>query len=152
MAIVDASPASDKPALEFQAVMARLSTTIAFCLMLFVTGMYIVSPYFAWRWMQIPFMGIFVEPTLIFSGASSPSGESWALANAGLTYPDRLIAIDNHVVTSPDDVSRTLEKYSIGDTILITYEKASGSSLGPWKIQGQSSAHIQPAAFHSKVR
>ena len=33
--------------------MARLSTTIVFCVLLFVAGIYIVSPYFAWRWMQI---------------------------------------------------------------------------------------------------
>lgn len=147
MAIVNASPASDKAALDFQAAMARLSTTIVFCVLLFVAGMYVTTPFFAWRWMQIPFMGIFVEPSLIFSGASSPAGERWALSNAGLAYPDRLIAIDKHVVTSPDDVHQTLANYAVGDTVLITYEKASGSSLGPWTIQGQSSIRIQLSRF-----
>ncbi|MBI5082018.1 MAG: GAF domain-containing protein [Chloroflexi bacterium] len=147
MAIADTSPTSDNTALNFQATIARLSTTIVFCVLLFVAGMYIVSPYFAWRWMQIPFMGIFVEPTLIFSGASSPSGERWAVSAAGLTYPDRLIAIDDHLVTSPDDVNQTLAKYSVGDTVLITYEKASGSSLGPWTIQEQASLRVPLSRF-----
>ena len=51
--------------------------TLVFLSLALVVGVFLVTPYLAWRWISQPFIGAFIEPNLVFNGVGSPD---WALS------------------------------------------------------------------------
>jgi hypothetical protein len=129
MATAQTTPTAARDAdVEFRATLDRLATLVVFCVLLVVVGVYVLAPYFALRWAGQPFIGAFVEPTLIFNGAGPQDNPGWALLNtAQTTYPDRLNSIDGTPIHSTSDLDNALAQH-VGDTVTVVYEKATGSS------------------------
>ncbi len=65
--------------------------TIAVAIALFAALMFhIVVPVLAWQWVQLPFLGALLGPSLVVSAVE----DDWAGAAAGLQPQDRIIAVN----------------------------------------------------------
>ncbi len=101
-------------------------------------GAYLAAPFLALRWMQTPFLGAFVEPSLIFS-AAGPAGapESWPGSNLGLrpekvggkTVYTRLLAIGGQPVNNAAQVRAVLSGYQVGDSVNLQLITSEGLAL-----------------------
>ncbi|MBT3320900.1 MAG: GAF domain-containing protein [Anaerolineae bacterium] len=84
---------------------------------------FIITPILAFRWWKTPFIGAFVEHSMVFNGV----GESdWALFDTEVILEDQLIEIEGEKVSSSDDVQKVLSAYKVGDKIEITYLQKEG--------------------------
>lgn len=87
-------------------------------------------PVVAWRWQQQPFLGFFVEHTLVVSGIRNPA---W-----GVKVPPnptaRLAAINGQPVESSRALNRFLRNRSAGEQVTLTFQYRDGSSLGPLPV------------------
>ncbi|MBT3189178.1 MAG: GAF domain-containing protein [Anaerolineae bacterium] len=95
---------------------------------------FIFIPIAAIQWSNLPFMGAFVEHTMVFNGIGptreSTENEAWQLFDAGLTLGDQLTKINGENITSAKEISEALSTYSPNDEIQITYLNAEGKELG----------------------
>jgi len=136
--------------LEFRATLERLATLIVFCVLLLAVSMHIIAPALALRWASQPFIGAFVEPTLILNGTGP---KEWALIADdtadpnGASYPDRLISIGGIPVRSTADIDRALSRFSIGDTVPIVFGDSSGPPWGPYAPEIERTVEVQLIAF-----
>lgn len=151
MATTQTVPATPRPTtFDLRTFSDRLFATLVFASLALMIGVYLVTPYLAWRWRSQPFIGAFIEPNLVFNGAGP---QSWALiadeANdpAGTNYPDRLLAVDGQPVQSLNELNTMLATHQPGDTVALTIEGADLASasplasLGPYIIEN-GDAHI----------
>ena len=81
----------------------------------------IAYPFLANRWLQLPFVGAFVEQTLIFNSVGPQSNSTWAAIEEGLDFPAHLIAINGVPVRTTDELNTVLSSYSSGDEIALHY-------------------------------
>jgi signal transduction histidine kinase len=95
----------------------HLTITAAFVLAVIV---YVLTPVLAWQWTRSPFLGVFLEPTLVISDAHNPNWPAW---QAGLQNADRLLAIDGRSVATGRDVAAVLRQRQPGQTVTLTVEK-----------------------------
>ena len=65
----------------------------------------------AFQWFKTPFLGAFVEHTLVFNGVGpkAADAESWQLLNEGLTLGDQLIEINGESVTNSKEIKEALQ-------------------------------------------
>ncbi|MEK7784514.1 MAG: hypothetical protein AAB658_03670, partial [Chloroflexota bacterium] len=135
MATTQTTPATKEINLELRATLERLATAVAFCVLLVVVGVYLAVPVLAYSWTQLPFMGAFIEPTLIFNGVGS---SGWALLQDGgpeTHYPDRLVSVDGVEAETPAAFNRLMANYAVGDSVEIVIERATADSpFGPYKV------------------
>jgi len=80
----------------------------------------LVAPVLAWQWIRNPFVGVFLEPTLIISDVHNPT---WPGQQAGLRNADRLLAIDGQPVTTGRELAAVLNQGQPGQTVTLTVEK-----------------------------
>ena len=85
------------------------------------------------KWLKSPFMGAFVEHSLLFNGVGTTRENSdpdaWQLFNAGLSLQDQLKRIDGHIINSSEDITNALAQYTPGDEIQITYQNEEKGEL-----------------------
>ena len=75
----------------------------------------------AYNFFRSPFIGSFVQHTLIFSQAESVGPNSWEGEIKGLEFGDQLQSIDEVDIHSVDELHQELQNYEIGDiTEIIT--------------------------------
>ncbi len=80
----------------------------------------VLAPILAWQWVRQPFLGLFLEPTLIVSDIHNPA---WPARQAGLRNPDRLLAIDGQPVTNSRQVAALLREKQPGQIVRLTIEQ-----------------------------
>ncbi len=81
-------------------------------------------PVLAWRWQRQPFVGFFVEHTLIVSGIRSPA---WGV-EAPPNPVARLAAVNGQQLESSQTWNHFLQSRSVGDQVLVTFEYQDGSA------------------------
>jgi signal transduction histidine kinase/putative methionine-R-sulfoxide reductase with GAF domain len=101
---------------------------IALVYLLVGLAAYLIAPFLALRWIQTPFLGAFLEQTLIFNGAG-PTGSSleWSAYNQGLhltkaagrTVYSQLKAVNGQPINSENDLRAVLMKAGVGDTVTL---------------------------------
>ncbi len=94
---------------------------------------FILIPISATKWLKSPFMGAFVEHSLLFNGVGTSKEntdpDAWQLFNAGLSLGDQLKEIDGHTISSSEDIANALAQHIPGDEIQITYENIEKGEL-----------------------
>jgi signal transduction histidine kinase len=80
----------------------------------------LLAPVLAWRWTRHPFLGLFLEPTLVISDVHNPA---WPARQAGLRNADRLLAIDGRAITTAREVAAILDQKQPGQVVTLTIEK-----------------------------
>jgi signal transduction histidine kinase len=90
-------------------------------------AIFVAALFFAYNWLQKPFLGAFFEPTMIRSpaGPGRPS-ETWQLYNQGATHGDQLISVAGQVIRDSGDLERVLEGFSPGETVPVVMQSADG--------------------------
>lgn len=86
---------------------------------------FIIMPILAVRWWQTPFIGAFVEHTMVFNGVGPERDENdenaWELFNTGFSLDDRLVAVGGNPVHNASTLQDALKAHEVNDTIEITY-------------------------------
>ncbi len=82
------------------------------------------SAFLAWRTMQVPFPGLFTEPTLVVNGAGD---DAWPGYAAGIQYPDHLLALDGQPLESTTALMQALAQYEPGDVVMLTARGKDGT-------------------------
>ena len=94
-----------------------------------ILAAFMTIPFLANVWNNTPFIGAFVEQTLVFNGNGVYGDDpAWALFQQ-VEERDRLLAIDGTEVRNPGDPIRALRGYQAGDTVTITYQTPQGEIL-----------------------
>jgi len=96
-------------------VAAVLATTV-----LLLAG----AAFLAWRTAQVPFPGLFTEPTLVVNGAGD---RTWPGYAAGLEYTDHLVAFDGRPLGSATSLMRELSRHRPGDVVTLTAQATDGA-------------------------
>jgi len=85
---------------------------------------FMIGIYLGMRWVQMPFLGAFVEHTMIFNGVGpiEPSAD-WGLFQE-VKFGDQLIKINDSPITDSSQIQDILQKYSPGESISVTVRSA----------------------------
>ncbi len=74
------------------------------------------------NWLRTPFIGAFVEQTMLFNGVGpGREDDAWELYNRGLTLHHQLLELDEHAVRSAKDMQSVLQERLPGETLSVTY-------------------------------
>ena len=85
---------------------------------LVVTVLFLVlAAFLAWRTTQVPFPGLFTEPTLVVNGAGDQTWQGYA---AGLYFPDRLVALNGQPLENTTALMQLLAQHEPGDVVTLT--------------------------------
>ncbi len=148
MATTQTTPAAKDINLELRATLERLATAVVFCVLLVVVVVYLAIPVLAYSWTRLPFMGAFVEPTLIFNGVGGPG---WALLQEGgpeTHFPDRLVSVGGVHVETTSELNRLMANYAVGDSVEIVIERATADSpFGPYEVGDKVPALVTLTSF-----
>jgi signal transduction histidine kinase len=80
----------------------------------------LIAPVLAWQWTRSPFLGLFLEQTLVIADVHNPT---WPARQAGLRNADRLLAIDGQPVATGREVAAVLAQKQPGQVVTLTVEK-----------------------------
>jgi signal transduction histidine kinase len=76
-----------------------------------------------------PFIGAFVENTLVVHANDPMQPGSWMAKNAGFRFGDRLESINGQEINQVGDYLRALEGYQVGDQVTLTATSMEGESV-----------------------
>jgi signal transduction histidine kinase len=80
----------------------------------------LIAPVLAWQWARSPFLGLFLEQTLVIADVHNPA---WPARQVGLRNADRLLAIDGRPVATGREVAAVLAQKQQGQVVTLTVEK-----------------------------
>ncbi len=100
----------------------------AVVLMYLVVGLVVmaITPPLAFRWMEQPFIGAFIEQTLIINNVSPSRWGAWAVHHAIHEFGYRIVAIDGQELHSTADLEQELSRRAPGDLVLLTFQSPNG--------------------------
>lgn len=99
---------------------ARLKHILVLIYLLLGLAVYLYVPVLGFRWIDLPFIGAFVEQTMVFNGSGSTESPSqWPAHQQGLIFGYQLRGIDSRTVSSSDDLRAILESHVVGDTVTL---------------------------------
>ncbi len=80
----------------------------------------VVMVFVAFRWNQTPFIGAFVEHTLLINAIEPIGQHSWAAKEAGFEFGDQLVEVGGEKIERIWEFQRVLRSYQIGDQVEIS--------------------------------
>ena len=83
---------------------------------------------YALEWLRTPFVGALVENTLVVNAIGPTQEGSWHAKNAGVTFRDRIVAIDGQGVLDIQGYLETLRQYDVLDEVSLTVSSARGGT------------------------
>ncbi|RPJ52296.1 MAG: GAF domain-containing protein, partial [Chloroflexi bacterium] len=108
----------------------RRSLPQALVLIYLLVGMltYLAVPFLALSWFRVPFIGAFVEQTMVFNG-TGPTGDpaAWSAYNQGLMTDHQLKAINGQPVSSAQQMKSILENFEPGSEVILQIRSVDGS-------------------------
>jgi signal transduction histidine kinase len=69
---------------------------------------------------KAPFIGSFVEHTLLINNVDSVRPGTWNAKNAGLDFGNQILAIDGQLISSVKQFNDVIRKYEVGQVIALT--------------------------------
>ncbi|KAF0107519.1 MAG: putative two-component sensor histidine kinase [Anaerolineaceae bacterium] len=83
---------------------------------------FLAIPFLSSRWLQTPFLGAFVEQTMLFNGVGQAEpAESWSLfLDEHLRLKYQIVQVDGVDVASESGIRAVLQDYAPGDTVDVT--------------------------------
>jgi signal transduction histidine kinase len=95
---------------------AAVFTVLALTLLIYL----LATPALAFRWLRQPFLGAFVEQTLVFNNVGATGAQPWPAFAAGVQPGDELLAIDGTRVDSSGAISRVLDQKAAGQSVTLS--------------------------------
>ncbi len=101
----------------------------ALVLVVILVGLLIYAfvPFLALSWIPRPFIGGFVEQTMLFNGIQL-SEEGWPAYRQGVTTGDRLLSIDGRPVRDVVEMKQALAPYQVGDPVTLQVQTPRGAT------------------------
>lgn len=87
--------------------------------------MLVLTPFWAYRWYRLPFLGMLIEPHNV---VSLVRGADWPAINQGAQFDDRVIALDGEPVADVRAAERALAANGY-EPISVTFERRDGSQF-----------------------
>lgn len=103
--------------LEFMVLGALLTTVVT----------YIAAVFLVVGWSQRPFIGAFVEQTLIFNGIGDPNHPAWS-ARGRVPAGHQLLAIEGVPVANASDMGRALAQHQFGEAVTLETRAPDGGT------------------------
>ena len=75
---------------------------------------------FAFQWNRTPFIGAFIEHSLLFNAIEPISNETWVARDAGFDFGDQVKTLQGESIESVDDFVGVLRSHKVGDQVEIT--------------------------------
>lgn len=88
---------------------------------------YLGGALLAMRWARQPFLGGFVEPTLLFNATGADGQRPWPAFAAGVRPGDELLSMDGALVPSGRALNQRLTALQFGQTVTLGVARADGS-------------------------
>ncbi len=89
--------------------------------------MALVAPILAADWVAQPFIGGFVEQSMVFNGNNSTLRPSpWQMLRMNVNFGNQLQAIDGKVVRNAAEIRKVLKSYQVGDLVDLTVQSPEG--------------------------
>ncbi len=96
-----------------------------------VVIVFILTPIFAIRWWNTPFLGAYVRHSLVLSGAGPNNEraeeEQWKLFDDVKGERQQILSVGGESVSSTKEMNAKLSTYDVGDTVQATYVDEAGS-------------------------
>ncbi len=89
----------------------------------------------AFRYFQTPFIGSFVEHTLVLNAGDSVQPGTWEAKSKGLSFGHQILGIDDKEIISQQALNDTLRTYAIGDVIDLHVINLLSSDPQPFTVQ-----------------
>ena len=93
-------------------------------------GLAIVALLFAFylglNWVRLPFIGAFVEHTMVFNGVGPSDDPAWTLYNQGMRFGDRLLEVAGTRVSSASNLENMLKLFEPGKTVQVNIQRSTG--------------------------
>ncbi len=109
-----------------------LATSLVFLYLLAALAAFAFLPVSAVRWRRTPFLGAFVEPTMMFNDSGPAGSASWNAHDMGLGLGDRVLRIADEPVSNASEMRRVLSRFHPGDTVAVGVRAADGTLQTYW--------------------
>ncbi len=86
-----------------------------------------ILPFWALEWSRAPFIGAFVENTMVLNKVEPTRPGSWELRRLDLPYGYRILAVDDHNVETNTQLNQVLSKYTFGETVALSLQSPAGA-------------------------
>ncbi len=99
----------------------RVSIIFGIIYQLIALVIFCIIPFLAYNWIQTPFIGAFIENTMMANAVGPGRVETWPAFTEGVdTFGIQLTQINGEPVSSPREMQETLRRYAVGDVITIS--------------------------------
>ena len=124
---------------------------IVFIYQILAVVVFMISIYLGMRWVQMPFLGAFVEHSMVFNGVgpTEPSA-AWELFEE-VKLGDQLVKINDNPVTNSLQMQDILQKYFPGESVSVTvrsedgHERVSAVTLQKFPSSDRSTYFVIPS-------
>lgn len=100
----------------------RFSTVFTAVYQFIALVIFAIVPILAYNWIHIPFLGVFIENTMVTDGVRPQAPEYWPAYTQGLNvFGHQLKQIDGEPVDTPKELQTLLRQYAVGETVTLTY-------------------------------
>lgn len=100
---------------------------IVFLYLVTAALIFLVAPIFAYNWINTPFLGAFVEHSLVFVGTGPERAPVWEKLNLRETpLQHQLTKVNDSAVSSARELSVLLNEYEVGDSVELTTRSVNG--------------------------
>ena len=83
----------------------------------------------SYRWLSNPFIGGFLEHTLILNGTQTrETGKQWALYEAGFKQGDQLVSVNGNHIANSSDLKNILSDAVVSDEVSVEMRTSSGQT------------------------
>jgi signal transduction histidine kinase len=103
-----------------------IAPTIVFIYLIIAIITFIIIPIQASTWIDIPFIGSFVENTLLLSNTPPSRPGTWEVYNLNLDFGYQVTSIDNKTITHPDHISNILSSYEFNSSAILNLRSPQG--------------------------
>ncbi|HEX2993557.1 MAG TPA: hypothetical protein VHP14_01965, partial [Anaerolineales bacterium] len=110
----------------FNTVLSKITQSIVWVYQFIAAGVFIASLILGSTWIRKPFIGGFLEQTLVLNDSQSQSDTLWTLYEAGFNVGDQLISVKDQPVTDTEDLDRILSSSVIGETVSVEMRTPEG--------------------------
>jgi signal transduction histidine kinase/putative methionine-R-sulfoxide reductase with GAF domain len=136
----------------FNLILSRVLQWVVLIYQAIAVVVFIASIFLAYDWLKNPFLGGFVEQTLVLNGSdTSEAGKHWSLYAQGFRLGDQLISVDGLMVSDSEDLDDVLESLSMGQNVPVAIRTVEGEvrtvdvTLQPFPSADRISYFILPA-------
>ena len=130
----------------------RVTQAVVIVYQVLAVVVFVASLFLANDWLTNPFLGGFLEQTLVLNGSDTrEAGKHWALYEAGFKLGDQLVSVAGQPISSSSDLRQMMRSWQIGQSVPVVMrtvegeERAAEITLAPLSVTDQLSYFVLPA-------